>query len=124
MQVGKPCYISFESVLARHGILSQSPLVLTCATPRKPRRLKTLSGEIVFRHLAHKLFWGFREEKGVLWAEPEKALLDWMYWNSQVSGEMPALDELSLEELDRKKLDLWRQRYPRTVQNKITKSII
>ncbi len=32
MIIGAPCYISFESALERYGILSQIPLVLTCAS--------------------------------------------------------------------------------------------
>ena len=111
-----PCYISFESALSRNGILSQSPQVLTCATKRKPKRIHTPQGEIAARHLAPRLFWGYRLENGTLWAEPEKALLDWIYWKSKVEGLPPDLDELNLEEIDSDRIGSWVNRYPSSVK--------
>ena len=90
MAAGRPCYISFESALSRYGILSQSPMVLTCATRKKPGNVQTPAGEFLLRHICAHLFWGFREEKGVLWAEPEKALLDWLYWKRKTQRSSPA----------------------------------
>lgn len=116
MALGRPCYVSFESALSRYGILSQSPAALTCATRRKPSLLRTFAGEVLLRRLAGSRFWGFREERGILWAEPEKALLDWVYWKLQTEGAAPALDELSTEDLDRAKLAAWSLRYPSTVR--------
>ncbi len=59
MFYAKPCYISFESALSDYGIMSQSPVVLTCATLRKAQKLKTPLGEIVFHHLNSRLFNNF-----------------------------------------------------------------
>src|SRR3989338_9089861 len=56
MFYGKPCYISFESALEDHGVISQAPQVLTCATTRKIKNLKTPLGEIAFHHLQSGLF--------------------------------------------------------------------
>lgn len=136
MAAGRPCYISFESALSRYGILSQSPMVITCATRKKPGNVQTPAGEFLLRHICAHLFWGFREEKGVLWAEPEKALLDWLYWKRKTQRSSPAeyagqrsssakqkaeqrrlsdTDELMPEDLNMKKLLDWAQRYPRPV---------
>lgn len=116
MELGRPCYVSFESALSRYGVLSQSPAALTCATRRRPALLKTFAGEIRLRSLAASRFWGYREENGVLWAEPEKALLDWLYWKLQAEGAAPALDELSTDDLDPVKLQTWSLAYPETVR--------
>ncbi len=48
-------------------------------------------------------------------AEPEKALLDWVYLQRQ--EELPtALDELSFKPIDRKKLQKYAAKYPNSVQ--------
>lgn len=122
MAVGRPCYVSFESALSRHGVLSQSPMLLTCATRRKPKQIRTAIGDISLRHIAPGLFWGFREARGVLWAEPEKALLDWVYWKLQTEGVAPELDEIGVEELDKKKLLDWSKSYPGTVRKALSRA--
>ena len=116
MVLGHPCYISFESALSRYGILSQSPQVLTCATRRKPKGISTPLGEIVLRHISPRLFGGYREENGILWAEPEKALLDWLYWKSKVEGPLADLKELNLEETDSGRLRTWVERFPSSIK--------
>ncbi len=116
MSLRRPCYISFESALSRHGVVSQIPLALTCATTRKPGRKTTVLGEITFRHLTPSRFWGFREENRVLWAEPEKALLDWLYWFSKTQGRFPDMDELDVSDLDRRRLKEFAARFPRNIK--------
>jgi biotin operon repressor len=104
MLYGKPCYISFESALEDQGIMSQAPLVLTCATTRKIKNLNTPLGEIVFHHLQPRLFNNFINDRGVLRATPEKALLDYLYIELNNKQEAPALDEFNLAGLNKKKL--------------------
>ncbi len=116
MIIGAPCYISFESALERYGILSQIPLVLTCASTSRSGRRQTPLGEIVFHRLHPRLFFGYRTEGDILWAEPEKALLDWIYVHRKRYGMTPALDELMLEDLDWKRLREWACPYPRSVR--------
>ncbi len=73
-------YISFESALAEWGISTQSQSSLTCAATRFPRRLRTPSVRIVYRHIEDHLYWGFQEKRtrhgSYRIAEPEKSLLD------------------------------------------------
>jgi predicted transcriptional regulator of viral defense system len=116
MFYGKPCYISFESALSNCGIISQSPLLLTCATTRKVKNLKTPLGEIVFHHLHPRLFYGFENDQGVLRAAAEKALLDYLYINLKKKKFVPSLDEFDLEQLDNKKIKKFVKNFPRSVQ--------
>ncbi|MFQ6058987.1 MAG: helix-turn-helix domain-containing protein [Anaerolineae bacterium] len=116
MILGAPCYISFESALERHGILSQVPLVLTCASTSRSERRQTPLGEILFHRLRPALFFGYRTEDGILWAEPEKALLDWLYIHRKHHGVTPPLDELNREPLDIERLWDWARHYPRPVR--------
>jgi predicted transcriptional regulator of viral defense system len=115
MILSPPCYISFESALERYGILSQVPLVLTCASTSRSEQCQTPLGEILFHRLRPVLFFGYRMEENILWAEPEKALLDWLYIHRKWSGVSPPLDELNWEPLDIERLWDWAAHYPRTV---------
>src|SRR6202022_5206432 len=76
-------YISLESALVDKGITSQSPSVLTCVTPGYPRSFRTKSVSIVYRKVSPDLYWGYEQKatryNKYLIAEPEKALLDWIY---------------------------------------------
>lgn len=110
--LGRPCYVSCESALERYGVLSQMPMVLTCVSTARSERRETPLGEIVFHRLPPTLFFGYHSEDGILWADPEKALLDWLYIKRKTRGASPALDELDLERLDRAKLMEWAGRYP------------
>jgi DNA-binding Lrp family transcriptional regulator len=116
MILGTPCYISFESALERHGVLSQVPLVLTCASTSCSGLRRTPLGEILFSRLQPALFFGYRAEDGILWAEPEKALLDWIYIHRKRYGVTPALDELDWSPLDSERLREWAGRYPGSVR--------
>lgn len=116
MILGAPCYISFESALERYGILSQVPLVLTCASTSRSGRQRTPLGEIVFHRLRSALFCGYRTENGILWAEPEKALLDWIYIHRKRHGGTPDLDELDWSLLNIERLQALARRYPHPVR--------
>jgi predicted transcriptional regulator of viral defense system len=121
MILGRPGYISFESALERWGLISQMPLVLTCASTRRSGWKHTPYGEIVFHRLKPGLFFGFRpEESGILWAEPEKAVLDFIYIKLKTRGGVPPLDELVWEQLDLGKLSEWAEHYPRSVEWTLT----
>lgn len=123
MVLGKPCYISFESALSYYGVLSQIPLVLTCATIRKPFTKETPVGTILFRHLKRELFWGYLEKDGILYAETEKALLDWVYWSKKTEKTPPLLDEINWSELHLDKLRKYVLSFPKSVQKVLNQQI-
>lgn len=120
MFYGKPCYISFESALSDRGIISQMPLVLTCATTRKIKNLKTPLGEIVFHHLSPRLFNGFENNQGILRATAEKAFLDYIYIYLKNNKRVPALDEFDLRQLNKKKIKKLAKVFPRGVRRWIS----
>ena len=123
MVLGRPCYVSFESGLERHGLLSQMPLLLTCASTVESGSKETPFGEILFHRLKPSLFFGYTASDGVLWAEPEKALLDFIYISLKTGGGLPSLDELAWERLDYARLEEWARRYPRSVRRNLTRWI-
>ena len=121
MFYGKPCYISFESALSDRGIISQLPQVLTCATTRKLKNLKTPLGEIVFHHLNSRLFNNFENDKGILRATAEKAMLDYLYITLKNNRFVPALDEFNLGQLDSKKIKKAAKIFPQSVRDILRK---
>lgn len=81
---------------------------------------------ITLRTISEHLFWGFVEKQTryskYRIAEPEKALLDWIYLTLQ-SGLTPRLDEIELHALDKQKLVKYADKYPKTVRNALTSSL-
>jgi len=112
-------YISLETALAEWGISTQSASALTCVTTGFPRTFRGSSVYIVYRHVGKKLYWGFEEKRtrhgSYRIAEPEKALLDWVYLQRQ-EGLPVALDELNFKVVDRKKLHRYARKYPHSVE--------
>ena len=111
----QPSYISFETALAKYGILSQIPYALTLATTNRPKKIITQGRLIEYRRLKKELFFGFSLEDSVYLASPEKALLDELYFVSKGRATLD-LDELDLGEIGRKKFLELTKTYPPVVQ--------
>ena len=120
-------YISLESALVDRGIISQSPAVLTCVTSGYPKTFSSRSVTIVYRKISHELFWGFEQRKtrynsyGI--AEPEKALLDWVYLSRQEGLPTP-LDEINVQFLNISKLRSYAKNFPRTVEEVVKEFLL
>jgi len=120
-------YISLESALVERGIISQTPAILTCVTAGYPKTFRSASVTIVYRKISKELFWGF-EQKTTRYntyciAEPEKALLDWIYLNRQEGLPTP-LDEFNLQFLDAHKLRSYAAKFPRTVDHLVQQLLL
>jgi len=110
-----PCYLSFESALSKHGILSQLPYTLTFATTRPSKKMKIRNFEVEFRHLKNELFFGYTLENGKNIATPEKALLDELYLMAR--GKARAnIEELDLKNIDKKLLEKHAKKFPRYIK--------
>jgi predicted transcriptional regulator of viral defense system len=111
-------YISLESALVDRGVITQNPSVLTCVTPGYPQTFRSKSVTVVYRKISPGLYWGFEEKttryNKYLIAEPEKALLDWVYLTRQEGLPTP-LDEINLQFLNTGKLRAYAERFPKTV---------
>ncbi len=92
-------YISFETALSIYGIVSGVPYIVTLATYKSPRKTPFFNTEIVLRRIKKDLFFGYKLNKGILIAEPEKAILDSIYLESKglitINGLGPNLKGLS-----------------------------
>lgn len=89
-----PSYISFETALNYHGILSQFPTEITSATTKK-RTSKIVEDKVYsYAKISPKLFTGYFKEDTYLIASPEKALFDQFYMVSKSLKTQEYLDEM------------------------------
>lgn len=110
-----PSYVSFQSALYRHGLISQIPRVIYAATLARARQVRTPLSTISFHHLPPELFGGFdvHGPHGVKLASPEKALVDTLYLAPVRSRLFARLPELELpKNFDLKKARSWADRIP------------
>lgn len=81
----EPSYLSLESALAWHGFIPEMVYAYVSLTARINRKFTNDFGTFLYRHIKPELFWGYTEMKTehghYLLAEPEKALLDYLYLN-------------------------------------------
>jgi hypothetical protein len=81
----EPSYLSLESALSWHGFIPEMVYAYVSLTARINRKFTNAFGTFLYRHIKPELFWGYTEIKTehghYLLAEPEKALLDYLYLN-------------------------------------------
>ncbi len=102
-------YVSLQSTLSYHGLITEHVPVVTSVTTSRPGRRETPLGDFEYRHIKSEFFYGYdlievEEKQAAFVAKPEKALLDLLYlWPSSDSTEY--LQELRLQNLERLDLD-------------------
>ncbi len=109
-----PSYLSFESALSKHGILSQIPYTLTFATTRPSKKMVLGNVQVEYRRMKRDLFFGYGMENGIYIASPEKALLDELYLVSRGKTTLD-IDELDLREINGARLEEYAEKFPRYV---------
>lgn len=98
-----PSYVSLESALNFHHLLPQFPMIITSVTLKKTQAKSTIMGEFTYTSITPKLYFGFQQQSGYLIADPEKALIDYVYIKNK-TGLYPDLDEWDFSDLDTVKL--------------------
>jgi len=88
----QPSYLSLESALSAYGFIPEMVYTYVSVTAKINRTFNNDFGHFIYRHVKKGLFWGYREVKTdagrYLLAEPEKALLDYLYLNlSKINSE-------------------------------------
>ncbi len=82
----EPSYVSLESALNYYGFIPEMVPVTTAVGTKTTRTFENEYGRFSYRHISPKLFFGYvpRETAAgkYLLAEPEKAVLDFVYLNS------------------------------------------
>ena len=88
----QPSYLSLESALSAYGLIPEIVYSYVSVTGKTNRTFDNKFGHFIYRHLKPELFWGYREVRTssgwYLIAEPEKAILDYLYLNlSKINSE-------------------------------------
>lgn len=117
-----PNYLSFESALARYGVLNLIPYALTFATTRKSKKYTLQKQEIEFRQISPELFFGYGMKNGIYIASPEKAFMDQIYFAARGKANLD-FDELDVKKLSSKILKNYSKKFPSYVQSYIEKMI-
>jgi predicted transcriptional regulator of viral defense system len=117
-QLYLPNYLSFESALARHGVLNLIPHSLTLATTRRTKRYTLRKQDVEFRQISSVLFFGFEMRGGINIAVPEKAFLDQVYFLSKGRASLD-FDEVNLKKMSSKLLKEYGKRFPVYVQTRM-----
>jgi len=111
-------YISLGTAIAEWGLSTQNPIATTAVSRSHTKKIKTASVNILYRKIQRDLFWGFIEKKGryatYRIAEPEKALLDWIYFRLK-DGLPVEFDEIHFDKLSRSRLVAYAKKFPNTV---------
>ena len=76
-----PAYVSLQSALYLHGMISQMPAVTYAVSLARTRRFTTPLGTVSVHHVQSAFFFGFEDagRSGGRLATPEKALIDFLY---------------------------------------------
>lgn len=86
-----PSYVSLESALSIYGFIPEGVFQITSCTTIKTNTFETPIGVFAYRNLKEDLFFGYHLQQ---WngyhyaiAEPEKAIIDYLYLNKIKSSE-------------------------------------
>lgn len=86
-----PSYISLESALAQYGWIPEGVFTYTSVATRKTTLFDTPMGRFSYASIKPSLFFGYRiiakDGFGIKMAEPEKALLDFLYFHPMAKDE-------------------------------------
>jgi predicted transcriptional regulator of viral defense system len=106
-----PAYVSLQSGLSLHGMVSQVPSVTYAVTLARTRRFVTPLGTVSLHHVKPAFFFGYDDagRAGGRFANPEKALVDVLCLAPARSGLFRSLPELD---------------WPRTFRAGVARSIV
>ncbi|MBU0647083.1 hypothetical protein KKC67_00695 [Patescibacteria group bacterium] len=125
----EPSYISLEWALYHYGFIPEIVYNITSISTKATRKFKNYFGLFIYRKIKKELFWGYKKEEKngqiYLIAEPEKALLDYIYFNLPKIKNDADIEELRLNPIMIKKLDVKKlKKYTKLFKNKKISKII
>ena len=97
-----PSYVSLHSVLSFYGMIPEEVLSLTSVTTLKTAKFENAFGTFSYQNVKESLFFGYELKtmlngRTILFATPEKALLDLLYLNPFYKTEED-MEQLRLDE--------------------------
>lgn len=110
----EPSYLSLEYALNYYSLIPEVVFWRTSVSSKKTRTIISKLGNFSYRKIKKELFFGYKliEDDGISFkiAEPEKAMLDFLYLRSDLKNkndmeELRINEEVYNEIMDKKKLD-------------------
>lgn len=128
-----PSYISMEFALNYYGLIPEIVYAKTSITTKTTRNFYNDFGIFIYRHIKPELFFGYIPIETLtgkyLLAEPEKALLDYLYFNLGKLKDRGDIEELRINYfelnkiIDRKKLNLYLKEFNIKKLSKLTSEL-
>jgi hypothetical protein len=128
-----PSYVSTEYALHFYDLIPERVADITSVSSKKTVTFQNYFGRFVYQHIKLKTFTGYHMLKdennfNVLIAEPEKALLDYLYLNlsdfSNVDMMVESLRLQNLDSLNQKKLIKFARLFSRDKLMRLTKQLV
>jgi len=122
----QPSYISFEYALASYSMLPEMPYMITSATP-KPTRIFSINNKTFsYSTIKKEAYTGYklikRGSASFFIAEPEKALVDFLYF--VVLKKKPHNDRLKISSLQKGKIMQYAKLYQKEMLIRLIKDLL
>ena len=99
-----PSYVSMETALSHYSIIPEVSMAVVSITSKPTRRFKNLHGLFIYHSVQPKAFRGYGIEQyngfNVLIAEPEKALVDYLYFKTLRKSDF----DINTERFDKRRI--------------------
>ena len=96
----EPSYVSMESALSFYGLIPELVPTTTAVSAKTTRTFENQYGTFSYRHVKPELFFGYIPHETpigkYLLAEPEKAVLDYVYFNRTRLTSVNDINELRI----------------------------
>ncbi len=110
-----PSYVSLEAALSHYSVIPEVSMAVTSVSTKPTRSFKNEHGLFTYRTIRPRAFTGYYIEKmggiDVLIAEPEKALVDFLYFKRRgaaaIEFEQERFDKAKIARMSKKKLKLY-----------------
>lgn len=101
-KIYRPSYVSLDSALSKYDLIPETVYTITSVTTKATREFT--DNQTVYRYyrIKKEAFIGYHKEGDTLWADPEKALVDYLYFVAQ--GKRELNDRLHKEKIDKSKV--------------------
>ena len=115
-----PSYVSLETALSHYSIIPEISMAVISITTKPTRRFKNMHGLFVYHTIQSEAFTGYYVEKQrgfeFFIAEPEKALVDFLYFrafrrNKEFDYSEERLDTSLIRRLNKRKLNKYAKLY-------------
>jgi len=125
----QPSYISLEWALRYYQLIPEEVYTHTSVSTRKTKQFNNQLGVFYNRKINRNLFWGFHSiemnRRKVLIATPEKALIDFLYFNRHKFSRNPNMLEAyrfqNFESLDRNRIAEYSEKLDRKLLQLLNK---